>query len=112
MALNQFLIIKPNILQDKDLTSTDKLILAYIVGFWNSGGPFYASNQEISRFLGISKRQVIRSITKMETLGYFVIRHSKDNNLFGNDIRIIEKSEKNKAVFDALEKIILSVVDK
>lgn len=112
MAQNQFIIIRPNILQDKDLTSTDKLILAYIVGIWRSAGPFYASNQDISSFLGISKRQVIRSIAKMEQLGYFTIRHSKDANLFGNDIRIIEGSTKNKELFDKLGQIILSAVKK
>lgn len=106
MAQNQFLIIKPNILQDKDLTATDKLILAYIVGFWRSGSPFYASNQEISDFLGISKSQVIRSIKKMSEIGYFTIRHSKAENIPGNDIRIIEQSKKNQQFFMTLEKII------
>ena len=112
MAQNQFLIIKPNILQDKDLTSTDKLILAYIIGFLNNGNVFYASNKEISDFLGISKRQVIRSISKLSELGYFTIRHSKEKNIPGNDIRVLERSEKYLELFTTFEKIIGSYKSK
>ena len=107
MPLNQFLIIKPNILQDKDLSSTDKLILAFISGFWQSGAPFYASNREISKFLGISIRQVIRSIQKMADYGYIVVKHSKDDHIPGNDIRIIEKSIKYEKLFTDIESILL-----
>ena len=67
---------------------------------------FYASNKDISDFLGISKRQVIRSISKLSELGYFTIRHSKENNIPGNDIRVLERSEKYLELFTTFEKII------
>lgn len=108
MALNQFLVIKQDILQDKNLTSTDKLILAYIYGFLNSGNPFYSSTKEISRFLGISTRQVVRSINKLSEVGYIHIRHSKDEDIPGNDIRVIEKSVKYQQTMLKLEGIINS----
>ena len=65
-----FAIIPSVALRDKRLTSTDKLVLAEIYGLINSRGWCYPSNQHFAEVLGISERQVRRSLTRLRDCGY------------------------------------------
>lgn len=101
MSYNQFLIIPSNILSDKALNTTEKIIYAYIVGVWKSNLTFNASNNKMSKYLGLSRRQVIRTIESLTSKGY--IRVYQDINS-----RIIYKP--NTTNLDEIDQLIHKLV--
>jgi DNA-binding transcriptional ArsR family regulator len=60
--------IPKNIYLHKGLTPTEKLLLAEVTSFAKNGVCF-ASNEHFSEFLGVSKSQVSRLITKLNRMG-------------------------------------------
>lgn len=56
----------------KELTPTEKLLLAEITALHGSGSCF-ASNQHFSEFLGISKSQVSRLLTKLARMNFISV---------------------------------------
>jgi DNA-binding Lrp family transcriptional regulator len=64
--------IPKEIYLNKELTPTDKLLLAEITSLAKNGECF-ASNQHFSEFLGISKSQVSRLITKLVRLNFISV---------------------------------------
>jgi len=64
--------IPKNIYLHKGLTPTEKLLLAEVTSFAKNGVCF-ASNEHFSEFLGISKGQVSRLITKLNRTGFILV---------------------------------------
>ena len=61
--------IPKEIYLNKDLTPTEKLLLAEIHSF-SKNGICFASNEHFAQFLGIGKKQVSRLITNLARLGF------------------------------------------
>lgn len=61
-----YVILTQDILSDRRLTLADKIVLARITGFES----FFESAETTAEALGISERQVKRSKTALESLGY------------------------------------------
>lgn len=99
MAFKSFLIIDESILQDNKLTITEKLILAYIRGYWRQCEPCTASNNQIAKYLNITKMSVIRAINNLRLNGYIVVRYLKSDipDYKGNNLRVIEKPKIGQA---------------
>jgi Helix-turn-helix domain len=64
--------IPKDIYLHKQLTPTEKLLLAEVTSFAKNGVCF-ASNEHFSEFLGISKSQVSRLITKLNRTGFILV---------------------------------------
>lgn len=64
--------IPKDIYLHKQLTPTEKLLLAEITSF-SKNGICFASNEHFSEFLGISKGQVSRLITKLNRMGLVLV---------------------------------------
>jgi DNA-binding Lrp family transcriptional regulator len=93
MAFKSFLIMEEHILQDNLLSLSDKLILAYIEAYWRQGDICISSNNQIAKYLNLTRRQVIKSIKFLSDNDYIKIRYLKSNikDFKGNELRAIEK---------------------
>lgn len=99
MALKSFLIIHDDILQDNNITLTEKLIISYIRAYWRQCEPCTASNNQMAKYLNITKMSVIRAINNLRLKGYIVVRYLKSDikDYKGNDLRVIEKPKIGQA---------------
>ncbi len=73
-----YVIIPQCIVEDKNLTSTDKLVYGIILRLTRSNGYCWASNQYIADILKIHPRTVSTCIRKLREIGY--INSSKNKN--------------------------------
>jgi hypothetical protein len=72
------LYIPRNILFNKDLTSTEKLILSYLTAFERSKKNCFTRNKTILETLGISKSVLNKSIEKFKSLGLIGVQGKND----------------------------------
>lgn len=63
----QYINIPYSIMSDKRLNQTEKMVYGLIKGFDDANKICYASNRHIAEVIGVSERQVSRSITKLTT---------------------------------------------
>ena len=73
-----YIIIPQNIIEDNNLTSTDKLVYGIILRLTRSNGYCWATNQYMADILKINPRTVSSCIRKLRELGY--INSCKNKN--------------------------------
>ena len=85
----RFVILTQAILGSKELTISDKLVLARISGFVR----FFESNETTAKFLGIGERTVRTSKAHLLELGYIVeIANTGHGKIYAADILRVAKS--------------------
>lgn len=65
-----YIKININILKDKNLNATDKLIYSIIINFSNLKGYCWATNKDISLISNFSQKTIQTSINKLVRLNY------------------------------------------
>ena len=70
MTHNWYAVITAKVLMAKDLSSTQKLLIALISNLSNEKGYCYASNKYLGECLDISQITVSKNVTELEEKGY------------------------------------------
>lgn len=73
----KFFFIYDFIFKNDTLTSTEKIILAYIISYNRKRKSFYATNSHIQRVLKISSTTVTKSIKSLKEEGYITLTFGK-----------------------------------
>jgi DNA-binding transcriptional regulator GbsR (MarR family) len=69
---SKFLLIPEEIVERKDLTPLDKLLVGKIIGLDNDKH-CYASNEALANMIGVSKASISSSINKMLKMGILTL---------------------------------------
>ena len=88
---NWYAVIPAEILLDKTLSSTQKLLIALISNLSNHKGYCYASNQYLGTCLNLTAKTISDNITILETKGIIVrdlIRNKKTQQIEKRQIKI------------------------
>lgn len=80
MKKNSFLLLPNSLLTLAELNPTDKLILSEVYSLAENTGYCYASNEYLSKVIGISEKTVTNSICRLKMNGYIKTKSLKNNN--------------------------------
>lgn len=73
--MENFIRIPMEVLNDKSISSSDKLLLGLIISFSNNDYHVaFASNAKYARTLGLSSRTITRSIKKLKDKNYIIVK--------------------------------------
>lgn len=75
----QFIMIPMEVIQDKSISSTAKLLYGIIVSLTQKEGFCSATNGHFSKVLGISPESISRQITLLEKCNYINLEYGKGN---------------------------------
>lgn len=93
MDNTKYIHIPYNILGKKSLSPASKMIYGFVQGFWE--GNFKASNEHISRVIGMSVRTVQRAIKELFNEELIIITNvMKDGVQIGRVIKIRKQKKK------------------
>ena len=94
MQHNWYATITAQVLMAKDISSTQKLIIALISNLSNEKGYCYATNSYISDCLGISSTTISHNISDMEDKGYLtrIIHRNELNQIDKRFLKITDKT--------------------
>lgn len=84
----RYVILTQSILGNKELTSSDKLVLARISGFER----FFEANEKTAEFLGLSERTVREAKSRLLELGYIIeIANTGHGKIYAPDLHRVAK---------------------
>ena len=73
--MENFIRLPMEVLNDKSISSSDKLLLGVIISFSNNKYQVaFASNAKYPRTLGLSSRTITRSIKKLKDKNYIIVK--------------------------------------
>ena len=73
--MENFIRLPMEVLNDKSISSSDKLLLGLIISFSNNDYHVaFASNAKYARTLGLSSRTITRSIKKLKDKNYIIVK--------------------------------------
>ena len=73
--MENFIRLPMEVLNDKSISSSDKLLLGVIISFSNNKYQVaFASNAKYARTLGLSSRTITRSIKKLKDKNYIIVK--------------------------------------
>ena len=85
----RYVILTQSILGNKELTSSDKLVLARISGFER----FFEANEKTADFLGLSERTVREAKNRLLELGYIIeVANTGHGKIYAPDLHRVAKS--------------------
>lgn len=70
MEEKDYIIIPEKVVEDSNLSSTDKLVYGIILRLTRSNGYCWATNKYIADMLGFTTRTISESVRKLKVLGY------------------------------------------
>ena len=73
----QFIKVPWNMLDDKCLSSTDKLVYGLLLSYSKREGYAFASNEQLAKVLGVSPSTISNSISKLEKDSYIEIKEPR-----------------------------------
>lgn len=99
MRLDCTFTVTPRIvLSDKNLSSTDKLLIGLIISLALNKGYCFASNKYLANFLNISTRTISDCLSKLKTQKYIFVNCDNGNRkIYLNKEKIPTKSSSKKA---------------
>jgi len=64
------IVINDNVIEDKELNSTDKVVYGLVKALSNDKGYCFATNDYIGKRLNLSKSTISNTISKLKSLDY------------------------------------------
>lgn len=107
-----FLFITEEVMNDPKLFPTEKLIYGLIKSFDYQGKVFYMSNNQIASNIGVSVRQVIRTIQKLESLNYIKVTYESSKGVHSNRIITVVRVRHELKRDSELQKLFDKVYEK
>lgn len=115
----KFLFLSRDVLELKNLTETEKLLLSYFIGMNKSFDKTLTSNKSIMKIFNISLTKLSKTLVKFRELGFIEITYDKDkflcksgrtiktnntqiNNYIENKIINIEKFNINNSIINII----------
>lgn len=93
MHLNcEFIAVPRIVLNDKDLSSTDKLLLGLVVSLTLNKGYCFASNKYLSNVLNVSTRTISTCLSELKTQEYIIVKNDNKRKIYLNKEKIPTKA--------------------
>lgn len=99
MHLNcEFIIVPRIVLNDNNLSQTDKLLFGLIVSLTFKKHYCFASNKYLSKIINVSVRTITNSLSTLKSENYIFIKYEdKKRKIFLNNEKVLQNSSSKNA---------------